>query len=479
MRHNYIVAMEFLSIGVPIAKEFPDRHKMAVLSSPFKPLSTQRAALRGRYLTVRLILLTALTIGTPCAVLHAEVYPLALYRSYSDMQSIPGLLIGKINTKGTDNTIAPKQILGYDVRMSVVSASVDNQAKIYPGQKVYIVKRERDHLKNRAALIIAEGEIESIAHTVFSGRVAQIRGQFAMVSRQHFVAIPQPIKIAGRDNKTAEEYFHEAERYRHENDFARAAQKLQHARELEPNNPLVNLRYAELALHNGAQEKALAALRKAFAERRRLEDVNEYLKLGTLYLAAEVQAIPAKSQDVLKTGTALLTAMRQFEKDLGQFGRDLTPPKASTFRLRHSRFSAQYHLHYGILLRQIALALREYSPEAITGILGYAERDALYAPIETRVGRERVLALPRKLWDRAYTDAALTHFELALKKDRHSEAGFELVDLCDLLWEGADNNRRTILKEMVLRYAPFYLETGHDDRRMGRVRSVLNKVSQA
>ncbi|MFZ5628256.1 MAG: tetratricopeptide repeat protein [Spirochaetota bacterium] len=411
--------------------------------------------------------------------MRAEVYPLTLYRSYGDMQSQPGLLVGKINTKGSDSSIPPRQILGYDVRMSVVSASVDNQAKIYPGMKVYIVKRERDHQKNRAALIVAEGEIDSISDTVFSGRVAQIRGQFSMVSRQHFVAVPQASRSREGDNKGAHEYFMESERHRHEKDFARSAQKLQHARELEPNNPLINLRYAELALQNGAEDKARAALRKAFEERRRLEDVNEYLKLGSLYLAAEVRVLPMKSQDILKSGTALLAAVRQFEKDLGQFGKDLTPPKSSTFRLRHSRFSAQYHLQYGILLRQIAAALREYSPEAITKVLGYGERDVLYAPIETRVARERVLALPRKAWDRAYSDAAITHFELALKKDRQSEAGYELIDLCDSLWEGADNNRRQQLKEIITRYAPVYLEAAHEDQRMGRVRIVLNKVSQA
>ncbi len=395
------------------------------------------------------------------------------------MQSLPGMLIGKINTKGSDNSIPPRQILGYDVRMSVVSASVDNQATIYPGMKVYIVKRERDHQKNRAALIVAEGEIDSISDTVFSGRVAQIRGQFSMVSRQHFVAVPTVAKSRDGDQKSAQEYFLESERHRHEKDFARAAQKLQHARELEPNNPLVNLRYAELALQNGAEEKARAALRKAFADRRRLEDVNEYLKLGTLYLSAEVRALPLKDRDILKAGTALLTSMRQFEKDLGQFGKDLTPPKSSVFRLLHSRFSAEYHLHYGILLRQIALALKEFSPEAITKVLNFAERDALYAPIETRVARERVLALPRKKWDTAYNDAAITHFELALKKDRHNEAAFELISLCDELWDGADNNRRRQLKEIITRYAPIYLETAHDDQRMGRVRSVLNKVSHA
>lgn len=411
--------------------------------------------------------------------LMAEVYPLTLYRSYSDMMAVPALMIGKINTKGSDNSVPPRQILGYDARSSVVSAAVDNQAKIYPGMKVYIVKRERDHIKNKAALIIAEGEIDSIADTVFSGRVVKIKGQFSMVSRQHFVAVPQISKTREGDTKDAQEYLLEAERHRHEKDFARAAQKLQHARELEPNNPLVNLRYAQLALLNGAEDKARAALRKAFSDRRRLEDVNEYLALGSLYLTSEIRALPLKNQDLLKTGTALLTAMRQFEKDLGQYGKDLTPPKSASFKLRYSRFSAQYHLSYGVLLRQIGAALREYTPEAVSGMLSYAERDALYAPIETRIARERVLALPRKQWDRAYTDAALTHFEIALKKDRHNEAAYELVDLCDSLWDGADPNRRVQLKEMITRHAPAYLESAHEDMRMGRVRSVLNKVNQA
>lgn len=407
------------------------------------------------------------------------MYPLTLFRSYGDMQSQPGLLVGKINTKGADNSIPPRQILGYDARMSVVSASVDEQAKIYPGMKVYIVRRERDHQKNRAALIVAEGEIDSIVETVFSGRVVQIRGQFSMVGRQHFVAVPQTGGSRPGDERSALDYFLEAERHRHERDFARAAQKLQHARELEPHNPLVNLRYAELALHNGAEEKGRAALKRAFEDRRRLEDVNEYLKLGSLYLAAEVRALPLKNQDLLKAAMALLSAMRSFEKDLGQFGKDLTPPKSAQFRLRLSRFPAQYHLHYGILLRQIALTLREYSPEAIAEILNFPERDALYAPIETRVARERVLALPRKQWDSAYSDAAITHFELALKKDRHSEAGYELVDLCGKLIDGANPNRRQQLKEIITRYAPAYLEAAHEDQRMGRVRSVLNRVSQA
>jgi hypothetical protein len=435
---------------------------------------------RRRYSNVRLPLFLCCLISVlPFTPTLADVYPLTLYRSYGDMQSQPGLLIGKINTKGSDNSIPPRQILGYDARMSVVSASIDNQAKIYPGMKVYIVKRERDHQKNRAALIVAEGEIDSISDTVFLGRMAKIRGQFSMVSRQHFVAIPQTATSREGDRHSAVEYFLESERHRHEKDFARSAQKLQHARELEPNNPLVNLRYAELALHNGAEEKARQVLRKAFAERRRLEDVNEYLKLGTLYLTSEVRALPINNHELLKAGVALLSAMRQFEKDLGQYRKDLTPPKSASFRLRHSRFTAQYHLQYGILLTQIAAALREYSPEAITKLLSFAERDVLYAPIETRVARERVLALPRKTWDRAYSDAAITHFELALKKDRHSEAAYELITLCDLLWDGADNNRRQKLREIITRYAPVYLETAHEDQRMSRVRSVLNKVSQS
>ncbi len=419
---------------------------------------------------------------TVTSSLLAEVYPLSLFRQYEDHEPRPGLLIGRINTKGTDNSVAPRQVLGYDARMSVVSASIDNAAKVYPGMKVYVVKRERDHQKNKAALIVAEGEIDSLTDTVFSGRVAQIRGQFSMVSRQHFVAIPQATAVrsgAGGDRKDAQEYLVEAERHRHEHDYARAAQKLQHARELEPNNPLVNLRYAQLALQNGAEEKASAALQKAFVERRRLEDVNEYLALGALYLSSQVRGLPSQSKDLLKSAAALLTVMRQFEKDLGQFGKDLTPPKSASFRQRYSRFSASYHLSYGVLLRRIAANLAEYSPEAISNMLSFAERDALYAPIETRVARERVLALPRKKWDRAYVDAAITHFEIALKKDRHSEAGFEIIDLCDLLWDSADNNRRQVLKEIVARYAGQYLETAHEDQRMGRVRRALSKVNQA
>lgn len=413
------------------------------------------------------------------AALSAEVYPLTLYRSYNDMQALPALMIGKINTKGSDNSIPPRQILGYDVRMSVVSAAIDDAAQIYPGMKVYIVKRERDHTRNRAALIIAEGEIDSISDTVFLGRMAKIRGQFSMVSRQHFVAIPQQVKSREGDTKGAHDYFLEAERHRHERDFARAAQKLQHAREIEPNNPLVNLRYAELALRNGADERARAALKKAFSERRRLEDVNDYLRLGALYLTAEVVALPSQNRELLKAATQLLGDMRQFEKDLGQYGKDLTPPKSSAMRIKGSRFSADYHLSYGRLLRQIGATLGEYSPEAITRLLNYGERDQLYAPIETRVARERKLSLPRKEWDKAYVNAAITHFELALRKDRHSEAAFELIELCDMLWDGASANDRQNLKELVVKYAPQYLESAHADQRMARVRRALNKVNQA
>jgi hypothetical protein len=418
-----------------------------------------------------------LTITT-APTLSAEVYPLTLYRSYSDMQAVPALMIGKINTKGTDNSIPPRQILGYDARLSVVSASIDDAAKIYPGMKVFIVKRERDHTRNQAALIVAEGEIDSISETVFSGRVAQVRGQFSMVSRQHFIAVPQAATRPGADTRDAQDYLLEAERHRHEKDFARSAQKLQHARELEPHNPLVNLRYAELALANAADEKARAALKKAFTDRRRLEDVNEFIKLGGLYLTSEVAVLPAQNRELLKTGAALLTEMRQFEKDLGQYGKDLSPPKSSTMRLKGSRFSPAYHLSYGQLLRAIAGALKEYNPEAVAKMLEYAERDALYAPIETRVARERVLALPRKMWDRAYIDAAITHFEIALRKDRHSEAAFELIELCDNQWDVADNNRRQYLKELVAKYAPPYLESAHEDQRMSRVRRALNKVNQ-
>lgn len=421
------------------------------------------------------IFLTAISCAGELA---AEIYPLSLYRHYNDHMPERALMIGKINTKGTDHSIPPRQILGYDARMSVVSASIDNAAKIYPGMKVYVVRRERDHVKNKAALIVAEGEIDAISDTVFSGRVAQIRGQFSMVSRQHFIAVPEA-SSSREGGGNAHEYLLEAERHRHEGDFARSAQKLQHARELEPNNPLINLRYGELALKNDAEDKARAAFAKAFSERRRLEDVNEYLSLGSHYLASQVRALPAQNRELLKAGAALLTQMRAFEKDLALYGKDLSSPKSAALRLKLSRFSSAYHLGYGQLLRQIAGALKEYNPEAISKMLEYAERDALYAPIETRVARERVLALPRKSWDRAYIDAAITHFEIALKKDRHSEAAFELIDLCDTIWDGADNNRRQYLKELVSRYAPQYLEVGHEDQRMSRVRKVLNKVSQA
>lgn len=450
------------------------RHAPATLCRILLTALPNRVDNQKRNMSAFFLLLVSCALSSS---IFAEVYPLTLFRQYEDHEPRPGLMIGRINTKGTDNSVAPRQVLGYDARMSVVSASIDNAAKVYPGMKVYLVKRERDHQKNKAALIVAEGEIASLTETVFSGRVAQIKGQFSMVSRQHFVAVMQP--VAGRDSRDAQSYLLEADRHRHEQDFARSAQKLQHARELEPNNPLVNLRYAQLALQNGAEEKAAAALAKAFKERRSLEDVNDYLTLGSLYLATQVRALPSQPKELLKAGTAILSSMRQFEKDLGQFGKDLTPPKSANFRQKHSRFSAAYHLQYGILLRRIADSLREYSPEAISNMLNYAERDALYAPIETRVARERVLALPRKKWDRAYVDAAITHFEIALKKDRHSEAGFEIIDLCEQLWSAADNNRRVYLKELVEKYSGQYLETAHEDQRMGRVRRAVSKVNQA
>lgn len=408
--------------------------------------------------------------------LHGETYPLTLYRSYEDMTPQPALLVGKINTKGKDNSIPAHQLLGYDVRTASVNASIDPAAKVYPGMKVYIVRRERDHIKNRAALVVAEGEIDSISDTVFSGRVAQIHGQLSMVTRQHFVAIAQPTDA---NRKTAEEYLQIAERQRHAGDSARSLQMLEHARELEPSNPLVNLRYANLALHNGADEKAQAALRRAFKDRRRLEDVNDYLLLGSEYLTSEVRQLPSANDALLKQATKLLTQMRQFEKDLGHYGRDLTPPKSSSLRKKGGRFSATYHLAYGRLLRQIGGALTDYSPAAIGKLLEYSERDALYAPLETNVGSTRKIELPRKTWDRAYVEGAITHFELALKKDRHNEAAFEVIDLCDLLWENADNNRRAYLKEIVTRYSAQYLEAPHDDARMARVRRVSNKINHA
>jgi len=427
----------------------------------------------------KILLQGCLFLGIVILPLKAEVYPLMLYRNYKDAVPERGLLIGKINTKGTDNSVPPQQILGYDARMAVISATIDNSAHVYPGMKVYVVKRERNHTENKAALIIAEGEIDSVSATVFQGRMVRIRGQFSMVSRQFFIAAPVLSHSIEGETGTAAEYLLQAERFRHENDLARAAQALQHAREIEPRNPLVALRYAELALMNDAPEKARMALQKAFAERRRLENVNDYLNLGALYLKLEVDNIPTQNQGVLKTGTHLLAQMRQFEKDMGQFGADLTPPKSRRMRRKQTHFSANYHLNYGRLLVQIAAAMREYSPESITKILVFAERDALYAPIETRIATHRTLALPRKAWDKAYTDAAITHFELALKKDRHSEAAYELIQLCDREWDGADNNRRTYLKQIVTQYATQYLEKAHEDYRMGRVRSVLNKVNQA
>jgi len=419
------------------------------------------------------MLFLALISGT-CAV--AETYPIKLYRSHEDMTPQSATLVGKINTKGKDNSVPPRQILGYDMRTTIVSASIDNAAKVYPGMKVFIVRRERDHIKNQAALIVAEGEVDSISDTVFSGRVAQIHGQFSMVSRQHFVAIPSQTR---EGSLSAEEYLQSAERYRHTGDTARSLQMLEHAREREPNNPLVNLRYASISLENGAEEKADAALRRAFKDRRRLEDVNDYLTLGTEYATSQVAHLPSATGELLKSGTKLLGELRVFEKDLGQYSRDLTPPKSSELRKRGGRFSANYHLAYGRLMRRIAGALKEYSPAAVGKLLEYAGRDQLYAPLEIRVGSARHIELPRKTWDKAYFEAAITHFELALKKDRHSEAAFEIIDLCDALWADADSNRRAYLKDLVARYAPQYLEAPHDDSQMARVRRVVNKVNQA
>ncbi|HRP68552.1 MAG TPA: tetratricopeptide repeat protein, partial [Turneriella sp.] len=316
--------------------------------------------------TMRIFISIVCTFGLLTPSISAEVYPLQLFRSYGDVTPQAALLIGKINTKGTDNSIPPEQILGYDARMAVVSASIDNAAKVYPGMKVYIVKRERNHTENRAALIVAEGEIDAITNTVFQGRVARIRGQFSMVSRQHFIAIPQNATNRDGNTRSAHEYLLEAERYRHERDLARAAQMLEHARALEPTNPLVELRYAELALTNDAHEKAHRALAQAFRERRRLENVNDYLKLGALYLTLEMNAMPSLNQEILKKGTSLLMQMRAFEKDLGQYGRDLTPPKSRRMRVKQTHFSAVYHYQYGRLLNMLAITLREYSPESIT-----------------------------------------------------------------------------------------------------------------
>ena len=402
-----------------------------------------------------------------------EVYQLTAYRDYHGTAGIPVLLIGKIDTKSADSSALPRQVMGFDARNIVLSATLDDKATVYPGMKVFVVQREADYLKYKSALIVAEGEIEIIFETTLSRRIAKIKGQFSMVNQSHFIAIPD----SARTNESAEDFFLRAERYRHSRDLPRALQFYEHAREKEPNNPLIRLRLAQISSepHGTSARRHLGV---AFENRRRLIDVNEYLTLGKEYFLTEIAYLPENEKALLKSSLALLKSARQYEKDIGLFARDLPPVNSPKFRGKITRFNPEYHRAMGELFLKIAGTLSQRSVATIVQWLEFEERDILYQPIETRINKERKLTLPRKEWDRAYFNAALTHFEIALKKDRQNEAAYPLIVACEAAYDGSDSNRKLELKALIEQYGKIYLEKPRDDMRMGRVRRVLKDTSK-
>lgn len=417
--------------------------------------------------------------------ISAKVHKIHAYKSYSTSGMQKMLLMGQITTKTKITNNARRRILEYDTREMMITARLYDHEAIRLGDHVYIIQKELDHKRYKNGYIIGEGEVYSIFQTEFQGWMLKAKGNFSMVKKGHFIAIPD----AGDFRNEALVYFKKGDRERVLGNLARAFQYYKKSIETDSNRPETYVRLAQLSMSQGRSVEARQYIKGAWARLNKFQDANEVLRLPGLYLKWELDFVESKiksKKKSLRRYLALLKDIRHYQRQLDWYKHSFRP---AVLKMIVSKGLPKYEYQFqkGRLFEKIYLLLgREHGDNVLSRpnkeilmSLDKAERQTLYKPIKVP-GIKKGYLHPKKQWSSAFMHASLYHYRLAHDElnPLDTRAALQIVRLCYFQY-----NDRAMPKPQKKDYAAWidyygraFLRVPNTPSKMQIVRSYVRKV---
>lgn len=393
------------------------------------------------------------------------------FRSYSRPYFEKMLLIGEVITRS--QLMGERQkILGFDTREMILHARLFSDFPLRVGDKVYVVQKDLDHRKYQHALIVAEAEVISLYQTSFQGQMLTARGNLSMVQAHHFVAIPDL-------RKDREESFFEYKQGERWDRFGEQALAYAHYRkslQINPQNIQTHLRLGEKAFEQKHYEEAIRHAEEAWQNRRQVQNMQSYIKLGAFY--SKVRLFEIESQE--KTLENRLKKLVKLKEELKNYRKGFVLLNFITAKNQEIAIKDfDYHYHHGELYKAIWEILEKNPISRVLSWLEKSEREVLYEAMALPL-KEKKVADPRENWEEAYLEAALAHYEAAHEiNPLDNRAAYQIVQLAYYqLQKGLPQTKQEIFSAMLEHYADEFLSVPSPEPLSMRVRNLKNTFSQ-
>lgn len=424
-----------------------------------------------RYTVVSLLLLFSVAES-----LYAQ-YTIHAYRDYSDPQMQKMTLLGQITSRG-HSLGGRKRVLDYDTREMTITARLYDDTDIRRGDTIYIIDKNPDHRRYHNGLIIAQGEVFSIFETGFQGKMLKAKGSFSMVKKGFFIARPDRTE----ERSGAWVYYRKGDRYMSTGQIDEAFRYYRKSLQLDPDRPETLMKLAALYHRTGRSIEEGTYLKQAWDKLSRFTDANDVLELSGRYLRYRLSEIDNSAEtesERLAQLLDLLQQTRQYKKRLRWFQKSFSDETMQLLRKKGVPVQ-QYQFRIGQLYNNIRRLIENRNLRTVLGWLDPGRRQVLYKMIELPYRRDKRVD-PQKMWDEAFFQAALYHFQLAHELDSlDTSAAYEIVKMCaDKLKIKPSRIQRETYAEIGRFYADEYLKVPDQASRMSAVRNLRKTFSKA
>jgi len=408
--------------------------------------------------------------------LNALSYPIHAFYSYQKVHMQKMELIGQVSAFSKILSSKRERLLFYDTREMVITARLYETEGIRLGDKVYVIKKDPDHRKYKNGYIIGEGLVFSIFKTEFQGWMLKASGNFSMVSKGHFIAIPK----IGSSRREAWVHYKQGDKYLALGKLSKAFALYKKSLMEDPQRPETYFRLALIGKKIGLQEESYQYLSSAWKRLNKFADVNDVLKLPGIYLEWENQRIEkiSMASTKLRALLGLLTEIRKYQKQLTWFKHAIAP---SILKMLESKGlpDVGFQLEMGKLYQAIHDVLESKPVTTVLYWLSKKERHYLYEPLHLPY-RSEPYSHPKRSWDLAFFDAALYHYQLAHELNPLDvRAAFQIIRFCfDQAKKDIPKPKRDSFRALIKHFAAEYLKIPSANNKMTYVRNVLKKLSQ-
>ncbi len=408
---------------------------------------------------------------------RANVYEVHAFESYSSPKMVKMKIVGKIIAKTKSLSSDRKNVLDYDAREMILSARLFSTDDLRLGDKVYIIEKDPDHEKFKNGYIIGEAVLYSMFKTEFQGWMGKASGNISMVSAGQFLAVED----RKNQRKNAALLTKRAEKYEYIEDDPKAIFYYNKSLEEDPDRPETYMKMAMLYNRKGSYTMAISYLNKAWDRLNRFESPNRAFSLPGYYIEWNLKVADAESKneiDALKRYIKIKGEIDSMQKKISYF-KDQLPPGIYKMMKDLGIPDVRFQYNYAMLMERIYHIMKKIPLTRVIRMLSEEERNWLYQPMEMMVNNRKVFLKPKAEWEKAYFEASLFHYRMAVElDDQHENALFQIVYLASLGASSAQGEIKKRYVDFIEFYGEKFLTVSDKSIQLNFVRNRMNTLDQ-